>query len=47
MHPLFFKSIISQAELPASVQCGEVYFAKFGNEKGNLLFWPKLLYNFT
>jgi hypothetical protein len=35
MHPLLLMSIISQAELPASVRCD---FAKFGNEKGNLLF---------
>jgi hypothetical protein len=47
MHPLLLMSIISQAELPASVQCGEVHFAKFGNEKGNLPFLPKLLDNFT
>jgi hypothetical protein len=34
MHPLLLMSIISQAELPASAQqCGEVHFAKFGNEK--------------
>jgi hypothetical protein len=33
-------SIISQAELPASVHSAicKVHFAKFGNEKGNLLF---------